>query len=36
MGIDPTIYELIEVALKFTVEQVSTGSSLFITAVMVE
>ena len=31
MGIDPTIYKLIEVALRFTVEQVSTGSSLFIT-----
>ena len=31
MGIDQTIYKLIEVALKFTVEQVSTGSSLLIT-----
>ena len=31
VGIDPTINKLIEVALKFTVEQVSTGSPLFIT-----
>ena len=31
MGIDPTICKLIVVAFNFTVEQVSTGTSLLIT-----